>query len=138
MRHHAPRVDHSVPIFATVSARDTGEFDTTVSHLTSTTAFIETMHSAAFGDPLELHILGLSIAAEIVFISDAPMGWVLRFPENARLLELAQQTRPPEDALPAELPEEALILEDPIEDLPMFWGEPTPTFPGPPPRFKAS
>jgi hypothetical protein len=179
MRQHTQNVDLSIPIFATVTARDTGEFDTTVSHLTNTTAFLETMHTGTFGESLELRFSGLTLHAEVIFVSDAPMGWVVRFPENAAVLGLVLAEPHAEE--PAALPPDALILEEPIDvamdlamdlpidlpieapldeldplpidpidpsdafdgldfpsDAPLFWGEPTPTFDGPPPRFRAS
>src|SRR5262245_26439419 len=85
----ANAVGSGIPILATVSNAETGEFEAAISHLTLSTAFVETMHTAAFGDALSLRVAELVVDAEVVFVADAPMGWVVRFEPNRALLECA-------------------------------------------------
>lgn len=118
-----------IPILATVTSAETGEFEAAISHLTLSTAFVETMHSATFGDPLELRVSGLVVKAEVVFVADAPMGWVVRFDPNRALLERASS--PPARS---SIDINDIEIEDPVtfNPGPVTWGEPTPTFDGAP------
>lgn len=118
-------MEAGVPILALVSSPETGEFEAPVSHLTLSTAFIETMHSASFGDQLEVIVSDLIVKAQVVFVADAPMGWVVSFDPNPQLL--ARVGTPSLDLAEIE-------IEDPITFNPgqPLWGEPTPTFTGPP------
>jgi hypothetical protein len=105
----------SPPILVIISTPETGEFETPLSNLTTSTAFIETMHAAEFGDAIDIRIGDQMMRAEVVFVADAPMGWVVRFEPNSPLL---QYTNPP-----------AIPFND---NAPQVWGEPTPSFQGPP------
>jgi hypothetical protein len=102
-----------------------------VSNLTTSTAFIETMHTASFGDVLELRFSDVVVKAEVVFVADAPMGWVVRFDPDPALIDRARHgaAREEEDVV-ADLDFETPVPFEPeASDL---WGDPTPTFEGPP------
>ena len=127
-------MDLEIPILATVITEHTGEFEAPLSHVTTSTAFIETMHGASFGDTLELRFSDLLMKAEVAFVSDAPMGWVIRFESSRALVDRARAGPSAAlDALSGAEDGAAPVIEDPLPfPGPELWGEPTPTFDGPP------
>jgi hypothetical protein len=116
-------------ITANIATPHTGEFEAPLSHLTSTTAFIETMHGATFGDVAELRVFDVRMKAEVIFVSDAPMGWVLRFEPNPVLEERMKGGAQPASMV-ADLDIEAPVPYD--EDANAVWGDTTNDFEGPP------
>src|SRR5688572_26299338 len=87
------------------------------------------MHAASFGDVAELAVAGLIVKVEIVFVCDAPMGWVVRFESNPELVERTRGIAG-SPSMVGDLEIEAPV---PYEGEPdEVWGEDTGSFEGPP------
>lgn len=114
-------------IGAVVSTSHTGDFEAPLSHLTQATGFVETMHPASFRDAVDLRVGDMLLHGEVAFVCDAPMGWLIRFDPTPELELLVGREKLGESGDVARFDG-----DDNDESDPGMWGEPTPTFQGPP------